>query len=135
MASKKRMAKKAAKQVKKHPKLVIALAVLLVIIIIAAAVLWYFKPEIFHKFLGTGNHSWSEWEITEATCGADGGKNRSCTVCGEEQSEVIPKTGNHNIVDGKCTVCGYIVPEGGRIALLQLNLTLINTVRTVFWNT
>ncbi len=115
MASKKRMAKKAAKQVKKHPKLVIALAVLLVIIIIAAAVLWYFKPEIFHKFLGTGNHSWSEWEITEATCGADGGKNRSCTVCGEEQSEVIPKTGNHNIVDGKCTVCGYIVPEGGSL--------------------
>ncbi len=109
------MAKKAAKQVKKHPKLVIALAVLLVIIIIAAAVLWYFKPEIFHKFLGTGNHSWSEWEITEATCGADGGKNRSCTVCGEEQSEVIPKTGNHNIVDGKCTVCGYIVPEGGSL--------------------
>lgn len=115
MASKKRMAKKAVKQVKKHPKLVIALAVLLVIIIVAAAVLWYFKPEIFHKFLGTGNHSWSEWEITEATCGADGGKNRSCTVCGEEQSEVISKTGNHNIVDGKCTVCGYIVPEGGSL--------------------
>lgn len=115
MASKKRMAKKAAKQVKKHPKLVIVLAVLLVIIIIAAAVLWYFKPEIFHKFLGTGNHSWSEWEITEATCGADGAKSRSCTVCGEEQSEVIPKTGNHNIVDGKCTVCGYIVPEGGSL--------------------
>ncbi len=109
------MAKKAAKQVKKHPKLVIVLAVLLVIIIIAAAVLWYFKPEIFHKFLGTGNHSWSEWEITEATCGADGAKSRSCTVCGEEQSEVIPKTGNHNIVDGKCTVCGYIVPEGGSL--------------------
>ncbi len=115
MASKKRMAKKAAKQVKKHPKLVIVLAVLLVIIIIAAAVLWYFKPEIFHKFLGTGNHSWSEWEITEATCGADGAKSRSCTVCGEEQSEVIPKTGNHNMVDGKCTVCGYIVPEGGSL--------------------
>ncbi len=109
------MAKKAAKQVKKHPKLVIVLAILLVIIIIAAAVLWYFKPEIFHKFLGTGNHSWSEWEITEATCGADGAKSRSCTVCGEEQSEVIPKTGNHNIVDGKCTVCGYIVPEGGSL--------------------
>lgn len=109
------MAKKAAKQVKKHPKLVIVLAVLLVIIIIAAAVLWYFKPEIFHKFLGTGNHSWSEWEITEATCGADGAKSRSCTVCGEEQSEVIPKTGNHNMVDGKCTVCGYIVPEGGSL--------------------
>lgn len=108
-------AKKAAKQAKKHPKLVIALVILLVIIIVAIAVLWYFKPEFFHKFLGTGEHTWTEWDTTDATCGEDGLKKRSCTVCGEEQSEVIPKTGKHNIVDGKCTVCGYIVPEGGSL--------------------
>lgn len=118
MASKKSYkstAKKAAKQAKKHPKLVIALVILLVIIIVAIAVLWYFKPEFFHKFLGTGEHTWTEWETTDATCGEDGLKKRSCTVCGEEQSEIIPKTGKHNIVDGKCTVCGYIVPEGGSL--------------------
>ena len=46
-----------------------------------------------------------------ATCTTDGVREYdACDVCGEGYTEVIPATG-HNYVDGKCTVCGYYVPD------------------------
>lgn len=104
----KSQAKKAAKAAKRHPKVVIAVAIILVIIIAAVAILWLLKPEVFHKFLGTGDHTWSEWSITaQENCGKNGEKERKCTVCDKVETEVIPATGNHNFDGDVCTVCGY----------------------------
>lgn len=39
-----------------------------------------------------GDHSWGKWKTTkEATYEAEGSKQRSCTVCGKKQTEVIKK--------------------------------------------
>lgn len=75
---------------KRHPKLVIALVIILLIIITAIIVLWFVKPDLFHKLFGTGEHIWGEWKTVEATCTQDGQKSRLCTVCGEEESEELP---------------------------------------------
>ncbi len=41
-------------------------------------------------------HQWSEWTVTkEATCFADGEKTRTCSVCGETETEVIPADTDH----------------------------------------
>ncbi len=74
-------------------------------------------------FPSTHEHVYSAWETTEATCGKDGKKERSCIVCGEKESEVLPATGKHVYgawttteeatcgEDGEktrsCTVCGH----------------------------
>ncbi len=108
MANKKRQAKKAAKYAKKHPKVIIALFLVLFVIVAAIVVLWFVKPALFHKLLGTGEHEWSEWQITlEADCGNAGSRERECSLCGEKQTEPVPATGLHNFnEDGECTVCG-----------------------------
>ena len=36
---------------------------------------------------------------------------RNCTVYEDEQSKVIPATGNHSYKDGICTVCGASAPD------------------------
>lgn len=109
MASRKRTVKKVAKEAKKHPEAAIAVAVLLVILIIAVAVLWYFKPDVFHNILGTGEHTWSEWEETPATCTKDGERRRRCTVCGDEESEVLTAHGHSfgaELIVKKQATCG-----------------------------
>ncbi|MBO4572404.1 MAG: hypothetical protein J5762_01355 [Clostridia bacterium] len=67
-------------------------------------------------------HAWGEWETVAApTCVADGSKERTCTVCEETETAVIPAAGEHTpgewIVDAaatctaegsrhqECTVC------------------------------
>ena len=41
-------------------------------------------------------HTWGEWKVTkEATCFADGEKVRTCTVCGETETEVISANTDH----------------------------------------
>lgn len=121
--SKKTTAKKAVKSAKKHPVLVAFVVILLVVIIAAVAVLYFWKPELFHRALGLGEHTWSEWTVETANdCGNDGLKTRECTVCGEKESEVLPATGEHTWSEWKvenandcgndglktreCTVCG-----------------------------
>jgi len=102
--------KKAAAAAKKHPKVVIAVVVIILLIIIAAVVLYFVKPDLYHKYLGIGGHTLTDWTVEkENDCGNDGLKKRHCTVCGEEESEVIPATGNHNFdpVTNVCTVCGF----------------------------
>lgn len=102
-------AKKAARAAKKHPKAVLVLAVLLVIIVAAVLILWVLKPELFHKYLGTGGHFWTEWEVTrQADCG-NGSKSRECLYCDATEDEIIKGSGNHEIdeTSGICGVCGY----------------------------
>ncbi|MDE6666808.1 MAG: MBL fold metallo-hydrolase [Clostridia bacterium] len=84
--------------------------------------------------LSKHEHIYSEWETTDATCGKDGKKERSCIVCGEKESEVLPATGKHvyggwttteEATCGKngkkehsCTVCGSkeseVIPATGK---------------------
>ena len=43
-------------------------------------------------------HTFTEWEVVnETTCWNDGGQYRSCTYCGAEETEVLPKL-EHNFV-------------------------------------
>ena len=104
----KRSGKKAAEAAKKHPVLIAVVAVILVIIIAAAAILWFVRPDIYHKYIGTGEHTYGEWDITaQGNCGKRGEKKRICLVCGEVETEVIFPTGNHDFEGGEiCTVCG-----------------------------
>lgn len=72
--------------------IIILIAVLIVIIAAVLITLWFVKPELYHKFLGVGEHSWSNSEITAATCTEDGsvyeilsclrGCGYTCTACG-----------------------------------------------------
>ncbi len=108
MASNKRKVKKAVNTAKRHPKLVIAIAVILLLVITVAVVLWFVKPDLYHKILGVGDHTFTEWEVTkEATCG-DGLKKRECKFCGEPETQVIKGTGEHVFDEntGTCKVCG-----------------------------
>ena len=99
---------KSKKNSKNQKILISVIAVILVIIIVTAIVLYFVKPSIYHKLLGTGEHEWSEWETIEPTCGADGKKTRFCKTCGDEDIVPIPATGNHDYdEDEVCKVCGY----------------------------
>lgn len=104
----KKSTKKAAEAAKKHPALIAVVAVILVIIIAVAAILWFVRPDIYHKYIGTGEHTFTEWDITvQGNCGKRGEKKRVCTVCGEEQTEVIFPTGDHDFNGGEvCSICG-----------------------------
>ncbi len=55
-------------------------------------------------------HAFGEWTtVTEATCIAEGQKERVC-ACGEKEIEKIPET-KHNFVNNVCAICGK--KEGG----------------------
>ena len=67
-------------------------------------------------------HVWGEWTITkEATCVDAGEKTRTCSACGETETEVIEATGVHtyeswtyvdeNVHEATCTVCGNKAQE------------------------
>ncbi|MCM1557155.1 MAG: leucine-rich repeat domain-containing protein [Anaeroplasma bactoclasticum] len=55
-------------------------------------------------------HSWGNWKEEPATCTAPGKKMRSCSSCGEEETEVIAAL-KHNYKDGYCTRCDEADPE------------------------
>ena len=52
--------------------------------------------------LPLGDHSWSAWSVTQATCTDDGVRTRQCTVCKTTEREVLPATG-HNWSDWAVT--------------------------------
>lgn len=109
--------KQAVKAAKRHPKIVVAVAVILVVIIAAVAILWFIKPDLFHKLLGTGEHTWSEWEtVTEPSCTQKGESKRTCSVCGEEETADVPATGHSDgDGDGLCDLCNNEMTISGSI--------------------
>lgn len=67
-------------------------------------------------------HVWGEWTVTkEATCVDAGEKTRTCSACGETETEVIEATGVHtyerwifvdeDVHEATCTVCGNKAQE------------------------
>ena len=66
------MAKRAKRKKSRKGSIIIgAIAVILVLVIITAVVLYVVKPEIYHKYLGVGEHTWNADGIC-AVCGLDG---------------------------------------------------------------
>ncbi len=54
-------------------------------------------------------HNYVSSATTAATCGKDGAKTYTCSLCGHSYTEVIPATGAHiydNACDAECNVCG-----------------------------
>ncbi len=60
--------------------------------------------------VGVHDHNWGSWTETKApTCVAEGEKTRTCTSCGESETEVVPATGKHEYgeyVVTKAATCG-----------------------------
>lgn len=63
-------------------------------------------------------HSYTETVTTPATCTTPGIKTYTCAECGESYTEAIPMTA-HSYVNGVCTVCGAINPEGAELYRIQ----------------
>lgn len=101
--------RKSSKRRKKPAKgLIIFTIVLVVIVAVAAVAVYFIKPELYHIYLGLGEHSYGEYVVTQKeTCGKSGTKMRTCSVCGERDEVTIPATGNHTYDGDICTVCGY----------------------------
>ena len=63
-----------------------------------------------HSACDDGRHQYSDWKILkEATCGADGKKERTCSVCDKVNTKTIDATGNHSYGDWTVTkneTCG-----------------------------
>lgn len=54
-------------------------------------------------------HDFGEWTVTTAaTCGEAGVETRYCSRCDATETQAIAPTGEHNFVDGICTVCGEV---------------------------
>ena len=70
------------------------------------------KQEFNVKILpATGEHDYETKVIKDATCTASGMKHDVCKVCGSEGNvSVIPKKA-HDYKNGKCTVCGAEDPD------------------------
>ena len=92
---------------------------------------------------GCTTHTYGDWVITKSpTCVAEGSKKRTCTVCGVEEIETIPATGEHTYgewvvtkqatctADGTktktCTVCGATQTE----VIAKLGHNFVNRVCT-----
>lgn len=53
-------------------------------------------------------HKWGDINvIKEPTCKDSGTATASCVICGYSVTETIPSTGQHDLVNGKCSVCGF----------------------------
>ena len=62
---------------------------------------------------GCTTHTYGEWVITKnATCVAEGSKKRTCTVCGVEEVETIPATGEHTYGEWKVTKQATCTADG-----------------------
>lgn len=51
-------------------------------------------------------HTWESPIATEPTCGVHGTRVYHCSDCNAYKTETLAPTGDHNYVDGVCTVCG-----------------------------
>lgn len=81
---------------KKSKKLTLLIAALILIIIVVAVVIYFVKPDLYHKYIGLGEHTWGEYEVvTAGDCVTDKVEKRVCTVCGKEEEKTTPPTGTH----------------------------------------
>jgi len=56
----------------------------------------------------SAEHYWGSINVTkEPTCKDPGVATAACVICGYSTTETIPSTGEHDLVNGKCSVCGF----------------------------
>ncbi len=61
---------------------------------------------IYTEEIAKLDHSYDDGVVTTpATCAAAGVRTYTCSECGGTYTEAIPATGEHNYVNGKCSVC------------------------------
>ena len=66
-------------------------------------------------------HTWGSPTVVQPTCGKQGTKVYYCSDCHAYKTEIIEPTGNHNYVNGVCTVCGKLQNEKILLANGQTN--------------
>ena len=64
-------------------------------------------------------HKWTEWEETRESCDVAGERTRTCTVCGEEESEEL-EAGAHSWDDGVITKAPTCTESGIRTKTCEL---------------
>ena len=66
------------------------------------------NDQVYRAALGTGGHVWSGWRTTiQPTCTNTGRKVRSCTICGQQETEIIPALGHATVfVSAQQETCG-----------------------------
>ena len=70
-------------------------------------------------------HTYGKWVIVkEPTCTEQGSRERTCSVCKDKQTEVIPARHKYGD-DGICTVCGRKVTLGLKYSEIKENDTVI----------
>lgn len=57
------------------------------------------------------NHSWTEWEETRESCDVAGERTRTCTRCGEKETEILA-AGTHSWDDGVATKPATCIESG-----------------------
>ena len=56
------------------------------------------------------SHNYGEWSVTSATCIQEGKKIRTCSICGDQEVQILPATGhsyNSTVTAPTCTNGGY----------------------------
>ena len=67
-------------------------------------------------------HDFIVTETVEATCGYNGYNLKTCIVCDKPRIETLLATGEHNYVDGSCSICGVtFLNENLRKAVVSSN--------------
>ena len=64
--------------------------------------------QIGEIWINAQSHNWQEPAVTAPTCAVNGSKVYQCSDCKAYKTELTEPTGNHNYVDGKCTVCNKL---------------------------
>ena len=56
------------------------------------------------------NHTFGSWTTNvQSTCQTTGTQIRSCSNCGKTETQSIPKSSSHNVLNGKCTICKKVI--------------------------
>lgn len=57
--------------------------------------------------VGIADHDWVQTVTQKPTCDKSGKATETCSVCDKEREVILPATGEHDMVNGVCSVCGY----------------------------
>lgn len=98
--------RKAVKVAKKYPKVILAIVIILLVIGITAGVLYLVRPDIYHKYLGIGEHTFDDDGVC-AVCGYQKtGAGAEGEISEAEFSVQFLELGNGNAGDCTLLKCG-----------------------------
>lgn len=69
----------------------------------------YHQCTVCKGIFDSAAHGWGDGTVVKApTCNEKGEKRYQC-ICGQTRSEVVSATGMHNVANGVCVDCGFVV--------------------------